>query len=210
MQRMTLIAFASLGLSLGACDSGGGGGETDSGTGSSSSTTETPTSETTPTSESASDSNSESDSNSGTSTTTSGGDTSTGGGDSSGGSGSTGGGSSSGSTGSTGTTGGEADGIYGPCPGDMACPGDYTCEQIGGGPFVGANWCTQECDVEANDCPDPAEGDATPICRGAFGPDPGKVGVCQLNCTDKTTCPTDMECMPVGPQGGFCAFPADF
>lgn len=216
MQRMTLTFLLGFGLTLGACDSDGDGGETDSGTdGASSSTSSASDTASASDSDTASDSDSgsDSDSNSGPdSTSSSGGEEgssggSTGGGSSSGGFGS----SSSGGFGSS-STGGDDGGIYGPCPGDQACEGDLECQQIGGGPNEGVNWCTQACDVEAQDCPPPSEGDAEATCRGAGG---GGDSICVLGCTQETTCPTGMECIAVGGGGGgggmgICAFPADF
>ncbi|MBV1857176.1 MAG: hypothetical protein KUG77_02110 [Nannocystaceae bacterium] len=213
MQRMTLTFLLGLGLSLSACDSDDGGAapDTDAGT---SGTSTTGTTGTASDSDAASDTaQTDSDSNSGPdSTSSTGGQESSSGGSSGGGS--TGFGSSSGSSGfgSSSSSGGEDDGLYGPCPGDQACEGDYECTQIGGGQNAGTNWCTQDCDVEAQDCPAPAQGDAQPFCRGEGGGGGGKGGQCLLSCEEDTTCPTGMDCITFGPGGGVgvCVFPADF
>ncbi len=100
--------------------------------------------------------------------------------------------------------------MYGPCRGDQACEADYECTQIGSGPNAGVNWCTQACDVEAQDCPAPSEGDAEPFCRGGNG---GGDAQCLLTCEEGTVCPTGMECVVLGGSGGgnaVCVFPADF
>jgi hypothetical protein len=114
--------------------------------------------------------------------------------------GSTGTGTESSSSTDTGTfvpgdTGG-GDDPYPPCP-DGMCPGGGTC-LTGEGPNAGKSYCAPTCQPagDPGTCPEPGDGDATPICitvTDMNGQNP--TSYCALDCSGGQTCPAGKTCV---------------
>lgn len=84
---------------------------------------------------------------------------------------------------------------YPACTADDECSDPYTLcwppENV-----ATPNFCTLECE-DADDCPIPSTGTATPVCEGPPGTD-----VCVLNCAD-AECPDGMTCVDIFNNGAF-------
>lgn len=119
------------------------------------------------------------------------------------------------------TTGGASDPNYPPTEGGT-CPGDFAPIELPGG-----NVCAPFCEGDGAVCPDPASGDALPVCtpfetKGGSGdpcemheecPDGEACGAqstcvavafwgCRLECADGQVCSDGMTC-----SDGACAYP---
>lgn len=192
--RLALLCSALLLTSACGDDDGtaeGGSGSSDTGTGSGSTTMSPTTMPSTMTDSMGTNSGTGSTSSDDTTTTTPA--------DSSGTAGSSGGSSESGGS----SSGDPEDPAYPPCMPDAepVCPEPYD----GCYDFVGPDFsvCTQTC-MDAEDCPQPATGDAVAACGGPM------MNQCVLDCSGDATCPDGMECVPVGGGGMIlrCAWPA--
>lgn len=115
--------------------------------------------------------------------------------------------SSGGSTGGSGgtTTGFNPDDAYHPCgPNGPACEDGDLCLIIVPGQLPGT--CAPPCQGN-NDCADPLEGDAEPVCNIDEDGD-GNTEFCNLGCSfDSTACPTGMECTLVSSGASMCLWP---
>lgn len=87
------------------------------------------------------------------------------------------------------------DDSYPPCMEDDDCVAPYTLcwPSVDYGT---PNFCTHECG-DADECPVPTSGDATPSCEG-----PPQIDVCVLDCS-VGECPGDMTCTDVFGDGNF-------
>jgi len=101
-----------------------------------------------------------------------------------------GGGESDGS----GSTGGPPppDGNYEECQGQGDCDMGLECNM-----FVG--YCSIDCDGDADNCPDPATGNAEPTCSNFSGN-------CILPCDNGESCPDGMSCENVGAPVPLCVY----
>jgi hypothetical protein len=89
----------------------------------------------------------------------------------------------------TGTTGGD-DGVYSPCEMGNMCPGDLECNDV-------LQICTFGCEGDVENCPDPADGDATPACSMISD-------TCILTCADGEMCPAGTDCQDFGGGNSIC------
>lgn len=121
----------------------------------------------------------------------------------------TGGSSSSTTTGGTtssGTNGGStggADGMYGDCFTDEHCADGLTCQPWNGADDNHPGFCTQGC-IEDSDCPESADADLVEagcvLYDNSYVPEPK--WYCALRCSaDLSTCPGDLECLPLAGSG---------
>jgi|GEM_PF-3284919 len=101
---------------------------------------------------------------------------------------------------SEGTDTGDDSDAYGPCE-DEICPVSSLCTAGA----VGGEVCSPACG-DADPCPDPATGDASPMC---VPNGPGLGSFCALLCNvGTTTCPDGMSCSPIeeGAAVGSCVW----
>lgn len=105
------------------------------------------------------------------------------------------------------SSGGNSSPAYPPCSSEPPpCPEPYEMCAGGGMGGMGAktgSWCTLGCE-NADGCPDPDTGTATPICDGPMGAG----GFCALDCAEGD-CPDGMTCEALGGGGMFmrCTWP---
>lgn len=86
------------------------------------------------------------------------------------------------------------DGMYQPCLVDLECSDGLFCQSPLNDPDNGG-FCTRLCDAE--DCPSPTSGEATPVCTDFPTSGASEYTACALPCYD-TTCPDDLSCYAPG------------